>query len=142
MGIPKFDRRVPGMHGCCRKSVADSGVPLNGEPRGTPGVLASKPNSLNAQRANDVVDSVILRGAVHRKARKCEGHGVDSVARKNVIPRPDGLLGQVVEVHAKAGQIFRATESTPCPSHFRSEEHTSELQSPCNLVCRLLLEKK
>src|SRR5256885_2751594 len=24
----------------------------------------------------------------------------------------------------------------------RSEEHTSELQSPCNLVCRLLLEKK
>src|SRR2546426_5991333 len=30
--------------------------------------------------------------------------------------------------------------STDCPS--RSEEHTSELQSPCNLVCRLLLEKK
>src|SRR5256885_17259991 len=27
-------------------------------------------------------------------------------------------------------------------SHGRSEEHTSELQSPCNLVCRLLLEKK
>src|SRR5688500_11786001 len=26
--------------------------------------------------------------------------------------------------------------------HERSEEHTSELQSPCNLVCRLLLEKK
>src|SRR6266850_7523410 len=28
------------------------------------------------------------------------------------------------------------------PSPPRSEEHTSELQSPCNLVCRLLLEKK
>src|SRR5256885_9793618 len=28
-----------------------------------------------------------------------------------------------------------------CCGH-RSEEHTSELQSPCNLVCRLLLEKK
>src|SRR2546426_7174287 len=28
-----------------------------------------------------------------------------------------------------------------CPKD-RSEEHTSELQSPCNLVCRLLLEKK
>src|SRR2546426_9246595 len=26
--------------------------------------------------------------------------------------------------------------------NMRSEEHTSELQSPCNLVCRLLLEKK
>src|SRR2546426_4260773 len=28
------------------------------------------------------------------------------------------------------------------PEPGRSEEHTSELQSPCNLVCRLLLEKK
>src|SRR5256885_7277773 len=28
------------------------------------------------------------------------------------------------------------------PGPNRSEEHTSELQSPCNLVCRLLLEKK
>src|SRR5256885_7286465 len=27
-------------------------------------------------------------------------------------------------------------------ANHRSEEHTSELQSPCNLVCRLLLEKK
>src|SRR2546426_8447128 len=33
--------------------------------------------------------------------------------------------------------------SAACPSgRTRSEEHTSELQSPCNLVCRLLLEKK
>src|SRR5256885_9161448 len=31
----------------------------------------------------------------------------------------------------------RGTHDVP-----RSEEHTSELQSPCNLVCRLLLEKK
>src|ERR1022692_2920847 len=30
----------------------------------------------------------------------------------------------------------------PCALAIRSEEHTSELQSPCNLVCRLLLEKK
>src|SRR2546426_7832803 len=33
---------------------------------------------------------------------------------------------------------FQATERAQA----RSEEHTSELQSPCNLVCRLLLEKK
>src|SRR5688500_19592261 len=31
---------------------------------------------------------------------------------------------------------------TTLPNAARSEEHTSELQSPCNLVCRLLLEKK
>src|SRR5256885_10506859 len=33
---------------------------------------------------------------------------------------------------------WRPTPKSPA----RSEEHTSELQSPCNLVCRLLLEKK
>src|SRR5256885_6695196 len=37
------------------------------------------------------------------------------------------------------GQLVDSTNNTL--SH-RSEEHTSELQSPCNLVCRLLLEKK
>src|SRR2546426_5542120 len=35
-----------------------------------------------------------------------------------------------------------AARSTSTTARTRSEEHTSELQSPCNLVCRLLLEKK
>src|SRR2546426_3015601 len=48
-------------------------------------------------------------------------------------------------------RIAPGTDSPRCPSitrrppgrrQRRSEEHTSELQSPCNLVCRLLLEKK
>src|SRR5256885_13115672 len=38
-----------------------------------------------------------------------------------------------------AARIYRGELSDLAP---RSEEHTSELQSPCNLVCRLLLEKK
>src|SRR5256885_10993557 len=45
--------------------------------------------------------------------------------------------------------MCRSTASRTCTSRracrlppSRSEEHTSELQSPCNLVCRLLLEKK
>src|SRR2546426_9297111 len=37
----------------------------------------------------------------------------------------------------RRGEISREFVKT-----MRSEEHTSELQSPCNLVCRLLLEKK
>src|SRR5256885_7864374 len=37
---------------------------------------------------------------------------------------------------------IRATEESLTVHDTRSEEHTSELQSPCNLVCRLLLEKK
>src|SRR5256885_9673109 len=48
-----------------------------------------------------------------------------------------GSMGQLnVEMLKAATGIF----ATHIP--YRSEEHTSELQSPCNLVCRLLLEKK
>src|SRR2546426_12355072 len=38
-----------------------------------------------------------------------------------------------------AAAVVALYQATPAG---RSEEHTSELQSPCNLVCRLLLEKK
>src|SRR5256885_6466563 len=44
------------------------------------------------------------------------------------VPRGTSLRRHVGPVHA-------------CAQATRSEEHTSELQSPCNLVCRLLLEK-
>src|SRR2546426_6278255 len=42
------------------------------------------------------------------------------------LKNPDGVLLHMLNQYAPV----------------RSEEHTSELQSPCNLVCRLLLEKK
>src|SRR5256885_5356127 len=56
--------------------------------------------------------------------------------------------------HMAEGVLSAQTDASipqPLPFHWdlswssmlkRSEEHTSELQSPCNLVCRLLLEKK
>src|SRR5256885_8757322 len=47
----------------------------------------------------------------------------------------DGLSTPTLLVHDRYRSHAR---SFP----LRSEEHTSELQSPCNLVCRLLLEKK
>src|SRR5256885_10520748 len=44
---------------------------------------------------------------------------------------------------ARARRGRRRFRSSSSSAHaMRSEEHTSELQSPCNLVCRLLLEKK
>src|SRR5256885_6332436 len=53
------------------------------------------------------------------------------------------------EISETAAMIFSGVGvSSPAGSaaarqpNARSEEHTSELQSPCNLVCRLLLEKK
>src|SRR5205807_6833104 len=44
-------------------------------------------------------------------------------------------------LHAVAAGLL-CTRRSPMRQITRSEEHTSELQSPCNLVCRLLLEKK
>src|SRR5256885_3468026 len=47
----------------------------------------------------------------------------------------------VVQVHKNFDHCFIVI-GIHCETCSRSEEHTSELQSPCNLVCRLLLEKK
>src|SRR3989454_8983307 len=49
------------------------------------------------------------------------------------------------DVHDRSRQREEGTRIPALLRHIpaeRSEEHTSELQSPCNLVCRLLLEKK
>src|SRR5688500_19515707 len=48
--------------------------------------------------------------------------------------------GKILEIGAGTGLNF--VHYPPDAHGVRSEEHTSELQSPCNLVCRLLLEKK
>src|SRR2546426_6388994 len=50
-------------------------------------------------------------------------------------PPPDGPGGNPAPVRPSPAV-------SAIPRAYRSEEHTSELQSPCNLVCRLLLEKK
>src|SRR5438876_7730579 len=61
-----------------------------------------------------------------------------------VLDRRFGLRDQ--QLQFLAGQGREADEGGANPlgrlHHFRSEEHTSELQSPVHLVCRLLLEKK
>src|SRR4051812_49603544 len=45
-------------------------------------------------------------------------------------------------LRAFADRHYRAPDGGPVLGRYRSEEHTSELQSHVNLVCRLLLEKK
>src|SRR5256885_13518834 len=50
---------------------------------------------------------------------------------------PLQLRVAVVAAPVRAGDVEQLDYAD-----LRSEEHTSELQSPCNLVCRLLLEKK
>src|SRR5256885_16754674 len=53
------------------------------------------------------------------------------------------LLAAIVDHHAHPAVVGAGHHRVALVErHRRSEEHTSELQSPCNLVCRLLLEKK
>src|SRR5256885_14342296 len=54
------------------------------------------------------------------------------------------FMGYLVERAQLIDKLFRSLHlaTARIPGSLRSEEHTSELQSPCNLVCRLLLEKK
>src|SRR2546426_3420495 len=58
--------------------------------------------------------------------------------------RMDTVRTEMEGFQAEADQWLAAIRNllTPAQQIKRSEEHTSELQSPCNLVCRLLLEKK
>src|SRR2546426_8582224 len=74
-------------------------------------------------RSPDDVDDVLhLRWAVGRSDRRTDPGVGKGAQRVNIaaVAREGGSVSLIP----------------------RSEEHTSELQSPCNLVCRLLLEKK
>src|SRR5256885_12700243 len=65
---------------------------------------------------------------------------------------PIFIMGQMLSDDRNRSLAFGRNSDLVIPGHHvaaktgttndRSEEHTSELQSPCNLVCRLLLEKK
>src|SRR2546426_8501566 len=68
-----------------------------------------------------LVNAVVLLGA---------GHRLRSFAEVGLIR----FAGMMLPASAVGVAVLPTTP--------RSEEHTSELQSPCNLVCRLLLEKK
>src|SRR5205807_8705445 len=72
-------------------------------------------------------------------------HDDRRLLRRVRMSQPPNELHAIIRAgHTNPGHddidIGGAAQSGVC--RVRSEEHTSELQSPCNLVCRLLLEKK
>src|SRR2546427_4896645 len=94
-------------------------------------------------------------GGLQRAARAKAGHArrrdLDLPARARVTPVAGGALGDHKCAESRKRDTTAAPERLDDPAHHgldgalrgdRSEEHTSELQSQSNLVCRLLLEKK
>src|SRR5256885_8567550 len=75
--------------------------------------------------------SIVVSIVVHRHPDRVREH-----ASAGVYQLVGGLFVD------RLGEIRSAIDFLHRHLRFRSEEHTSELQSPCNLVCRLLLEKK
>src|SRR5690606_40332786 len=109
---PGFERRIGGAG-----SGAD--LPLQGSP----------------------ADSRLPRETTRRKSHERRGERARSPAR------PTGPTGTAPDRDLFGSQAFaliarRRGANGPCCVSSRSEEHTSELQSRENLVCRLLLEKK
>src|SRR5256885_11251057 len=64
--------------------------------------------------------------------------------RSTLFPYTTLFRSQPANIFPELNLILRENlhPAHPARNRHRSEEHTSELQSPCNLVCRLLLEKK
>src|SRR3989449_7216133 len=81
--------------------------------------------------------------AERRESFLNDAHGRDHVTEAEIAFDRDGkITGLRVKTHANLG-AYLSTFAPLIPSYlYRSEEHTSELQSRLHLVCRLLLEKK
>src|SRR5205807_8831699 len=80
--------------------------------------------------------TTLFRSPGRERLCRCTLVPTKATQRRHRIPGPVRPFQTVLP--ARSPGVLQAQ---PNPG-FRSEEHTSELQSPCNLVCRLLLEKK
>src|SRR5205807_6258086 len=83
---------------------------------------------------------VFVRAARERAVGAGDDGSADGTRARPVVALGAAWRGldQLLHPPLRAGAVPSAARRRD----ERSEEHTSELQSPCNLVCRLLLEKK
>src|SRR5256885_15642327 len=96
-------------------------------------VATTSPSLAPSRRESCLPDRVPVSASMSSPPRPGRMH---SALVEDLRDAREGLTGCL-------GDVAPAVCSRPAhPVVERSEEHTSELQSPCNLVCRLLLEKK
>src|SRR5256885_4283583 len=95
--------------------------------------VAEKPRSLNNWAAACSTAWRLASRCCSRSGVPLQGESTEGAARPLPARVPGLGLGRVL---VSGLDCFMAAGAP------RSEEHTSELQSPCNIVCRLLLEKK
>src|SRR5205807_4256587 len=92
--------------------------------------------SFPTRRSSDLARAAGRRGDCRgTRPRRLRG-GACQPAADTVVGEAE--LGKTVGLE----EVAPVHDQRPAQQLPRSEEHTSELQSPCNLVCRLLLEKK
>src|SRR5437016_2881035 len=91
----------------------------------------SLPSSITAvERSGDNQSTSLRQGSVDQKVTNpCSLRAPDNISQSPAMGK-------------QASMTIGTFAYTPLSAHCRSEEHTSELQSLTNLVCRLLLEKK
>src|SRR5688500_3277608 len=99
-------------------------------------------NPYEWQRLQRAVDNT--HGITHAEGWFATGGSLSAETRFNVTALP--LDTQLLDLEILDGRWLQSGDTNALVINnalaARSEEHTSELQSPCNLVCRLLLEKK
>src|SRR5205807_4638254 len=104
----------------------------------TPGTATPSSTTLSL---HDALPICRFTKSTHRKSRRGSIQSINSMQSfVRGMQRVSTASGSAT-LFANFGEPLEAfPEDSDARS--RSEEHTSELQSPCNLVCRLLLEKK
>src|SRR6266851_188906 len=106
VSVADFVHGIPGMHRGGGEGVADAGVTLRGKPRSAPGVGTAEADPLNAKLADDVVDCIVLRGAIHGETGNRNGYRVQFIWREDMVPSNCGLLRAIVRVNAESRKVF------------------------------------
>src|SRR2546426_6251817 len=124
-----------------RKSGVPSALPPHGTPGGPPqkrlnALPATRPTTISPTTTAPVFSwAHIPVVALHAAFAHITDISLTSFSGSGRCASRRKRIGTKLELHDLARRSLAALD-------MRSEEHTSELQSPCNLVCRLLLEKK